>query len=172
MGEVILGIDPGSRITGYAGILRQGRQLSVIDSGDIVLKRGAEVSARLGELLVRLGAVMEALQPQVVAVEDIFTHRNPRSALALGQARGVALALAGSRDPPVHAYPPATVKRAVGGHGRADKVQMQRMVQLLLSLTKTPAEDEADAMAVAVCHALGSRGKALQAKAAGARRRR
>ena len=172
MGEVILGIDPGSRITGYAGLLRQGRQLTVLDSGNIVLKRGAEVSARLGELLRRLEEVMDAVQPAVVALEDIFTHRNARSALALGQARGVVLAVAGRRDLPVHAYPPATVKRAVGGHGRADKAQIQRMVQVLLSLTSAPAEDEADAMAVALCHALGSRGKALQARAAGTRRRR
>ncbi len=170
--DVILGIDPGSRVTGYAGVLRQGRQLSVVDSGDIVLPKKAEPSVRLAELWRRLEEVLEALAPAVVAVEDIFSHRNARSALALGQARGVVLAAAGKHELPVHAYPPATVKRAVAGHGRADKQQMQRMVQVVLSLTQTPREDEADAMAVAICHALGSRGKALTAQAAGAARRK
>lgn len=170
--DVILGIDPGSRVTGYAGVLRQGRQLTVVDSGNILLQKGAEVSLRLAELLRRLEAVIDTLQPSVVAVEDIFTHRNARSALLLGQARGVVLAAAGKHELPVHAYPPATVKRAVAGHGRADKGQMQRMVQVLLSMTRMPAEDEADAMAVAICHALGSRGQALTAQAAAATRRR
>lgn len=170
--EVILGIDPGSRVTGYAGVMRQGRTLSVMDSGNIVLNKKAEVSVRLAELLRRLEAVIDAIQPAVVAVEDIFTHRNARSALLLGQARGVVLAVAGTHELPVFAYPPATVKRAVAGHGRADKAQMQRMVQVLLSLTRVPKEDEADAMAVAACHALGSRGQALTARATGAARRK
>ena len=170
--DVILGIDPGSRVTGYAGVMRQGRQFSVVDSGNIVLPKKFEVSVRLAELLRQLEAVIASLQPTVVAVEDIFTHRNARSALLLGQARGVVLAAAGKHGLPVHAYPPATVKRAVAGHGRADKGQIQRMVKVLLCLTRSPAEDEADAMAVAICHALGSRGQALTAQAAATARRK
>ena len=168
MGELILGIDPGSRITGYAVVERQGRQLSVVDSGIIRLTRIEGISLRLAELLTRLEEIIGKVEPDAVAVEDVFTSRNARSALLLGQARGVALAVAGRQGLPVHAYPPATVKRAVSGHGRADKKQMQRMVQVLLSLSRTPVEDEADALAVAICHALGSKGQAMAARAAAA----
>jgi crossover junction endodeoxyribonuclease RuvC len=152
---LILGVDPGSQVTGYAVVSCVGRTLRRVDSGTIRLPGGrTELSGRLGRLLERLEGIIESLRPTEVAVEDIFTARNPRSALALGQARGVVLAVAGRQALPVHGYPPATVKRAVCGHGRADKKQIQRMVQVLLSLDKTPAQDEADAIAVAICHAL------------------
>jgi crossover junction endodeoxyribonuclease RuvC len=151
----ILGIDPGSQVTGYAALGREGRRLFVVESGRIML-RAADLAARLGRLQQEVEQIIERLQPAELAVEDIFTARNARSALALGQARGVVLGVAGRRALSVHAYPPATVKRAVCGHGRADKTQVQRMVQVLLSLAALPAVDEADAMAIAICHALAS----------------
>ncbi|MBK6848768.1 MAG: crossover junction endodeoxyribonuclease RuvC [Proteobacteria bacterium] len=150
----ILGIDPGTRITGFAVIEQAGRRLTVCHSGTIRLQQQPDLSQRLAELDRRLQDVIEQQRPMVVAVEDIFTHQNARSALVLGHARGVALAVAGRAELPVHAYAPATVKQAVAGHGRADKQQIQRMVQVLLALAVTPAADEADALAVAICHAM------------------
>jgi len=155
-------VDPGSRVTGWAVVTQQGRQLSLVDSGQLSLVREKEVHCRLGLLLNELDAVLENHQPQVVAVEDIFTARHPRSALLLGQARGVVLAAVGQRGIPLHAYAPATVKRAVCGHGRAGKDQVQRMTQVLLSLSRLPGPDEADAMAVAICHGLCGRGAAAR----------
>jgi crossover junction endodeoxyribonuclease RuvC len=155
--ELILGIDPGSRITGWAAVGREGRRLSRVDSGTFGLHAEGELSARLGLLLDRIEQLLARVTPDAVAVEDIFTHRNARSALALGQARGVVLAAAGRRALRVFAYPPATVKHAVCGHGRAEKQQVQRMVQVLLALPSVVAEDESDAMAIAICHALQHR---------------
>ena len=155
-----LGIDPGSRRTGWAVISQQGRQLTTVDSGTITLHANQELSERLGQLQDSLESLLDRITPAAVAVEDIFSHRNPRSALALGQARGVALAAAARRGVPVFSYAPATVKQAVCGHGRADKAQIGRMVQALLGLKRDLGQDEADAMAVAICHALASRSRA------------
>lgn len=152
----ILGIDPGSRRTGYAVLLQRGRTLTVADSGTIVLGQG-EIGQRLASLQQQLELVVARARPDMAAVEDIFTARNARSALSLGQARGVALATIGRAGLSIHAYAPAMVKRAVAGHGRADKRQIQHMVRVLLSLPGRPAGDEADAMAIAICHALNRR---------------
>jgi crossover junction endodeoxyribonuclease RuvC len=157
---LILGIDPGSRFTGWAVIGQEGRRIYVVESGTIRLPARGELSVRLAQLQIGLETMLDRLLPQTVAVEDIFTARNARSALHLGHARGVALAAAGRRGLPVFAYPPATVKQAVCGHGRAEKSQIQRMVQVLLSLSRAVEVDEADAMAVAICHALRSRATA------------
>lgn len=152
---LILGIDPGSQRTGFAVVGRMGRRLFVADSGVITLPGGREqLCRRLGRLQEALEQVLDRTAPAAVAVEDIFTARNARSALALGQARGVVLGVVGRRELPLFAYPPATVKQAVSGYGRADKQQIQRMVQALLSLGRLPGPDEADAMAIAICHAM------------------
>jgi crossover junction endodeoxyribonuclease RuvC len=104
-----------------------------------------------------LADYLNVVRPDVVALEDVFSAKNARSALALGQARGAVLAAAGYLNIPVHAYAPAKVKRAVAGYGRADKRQMQQMMRVLLSLDYLPATDEADAMAIAMCHAMQTR---------------
>jgi len=159
---LILGIDPGSRRTGYAAIVPE-RRVRLVESGTITLGRsGAQLSARLGELEQALEQLVARIQPTEVAVEDLFSARNARSALALGQARGVVLAVVGRRQLPVHAYAPATVKQAVTGSGRADKGQVRRTMEFLLSLDALPAPDEADAMAIAVCHALSLRRRMLE----------
>lgn len=157
----ILGIDPGSRVTGWAAVTQAGRQLSRLESGAIRLSPTGDLSQRLAALQLHLEEVLVRCSPSVVAVEDVFAASNARSALALGQARGVALATAGRQKLPVFSYPPATVKRAVCGHGRAEKSQIQRMVQVLLSLPRPAGEDESDAMAIAICHALTSRARGL-----------
>jgi crossover junction endodeoxyribonuclease RuvC len=166
----ILGIDPGSRRTGWALLAQAGRTLSILESGVIRLAEKDALAVRLGGLLEATESLLETSAPTEVAVEDIFAAKNARSALALGQARGVVLAAAGRRRLPIHAYPPATVKRSVCGHGRAEKEQVQRMVTALLALRAAPLEDEADAMAIAICHALQRRTAALPyARARGAR---
>jgi crossover junction endodeoxyribonuclease RuvC len=157
--QLILGIDPGSLITGYAVLRKEGRTLSVITSGEIRLGKGVALSQRLAKLQVELEKVIAAAMPEVAAVEDVFFAKNARSALALGQARGAALATLGRANLPLSSYPPAMVKKAIVGHGRAEKAQIQRMVQALLCLDREPGVDEADAMAIAICHAMSQGGK-------------
>lgn len=117
---------------------------------------------RLGEIARLLGDVIRELVPRVVAVEDVFSHasRSPRSALALAQARGMALAVVGIAGLEVASYAPALVKKTVVGSGRADKDQVARMVQALIGLRTAPRADAADALAVAITHAQTSRGTA------------
>src|SRR5690349_21843522 len=107
---------------------------------------------RLGEIARGLREVISELSPAVVAIEDVFTHQNPRSALALAQARGMALAVVGLAGLSVASYPPASVKKAVSGSGRADKDQIARMVQALIGLKSLPRADATDALAVAITH--------------------
>ena len=107
---------------------------------------------RLGEIARGLREVIDELAPQVVAIEDVFSHQNVRSALALAQARGMALAVVGLAGLSVASYPPASVKKAVSGSGRADKTQIARMVQALIGLRSLPRADAADALAVAITH--------------------
>lgn len=156
-GRLLLGIDPGSRRTGYGVIRQRGRSLEVVESGTLRLETGGAIAGRLGVLLRELESLLDRHALESVAIEDVFTHKNVRSALTLGQARGVALGVCGSRGLDVEAYPPATVKQAVAGHGRADKGQIQRMVTVLLGLKSEPPSDEADALAIAICHALRAR---------------
>ena len=107
---------------------------------------------RLGEVARWLGEVVDELAPDQLAVEDVFTHVNPRSALALAQARGVVLAVAGLRGLSVFSYAPALIKKTVTGHGRASKDQVAHMVQALVGLRSPPRSDAADALAVAITH--------------------
>ena len=157
---MILGIDPGSRLTGYAVLYQAGTRVEVVDSG--VIKLGAaSLSARLALLHRKLDELLCRAGPTEAAVEGVFSARNARSALLLGHARGVALAAIGCRGVMVSEYSPGVVKRAVVGHGRAGKEQIQRMVQMRLSLRRLPQEDEADAMAIAICHGM-HRGRVAQ----------
>jgi crossover junction endodeoxyribonuclease RuvC len=150
----ILGVDPGSRVLGYA-VVESGPRHDVryVECGVISARETDPLERRLGEIASGLREVIEELSPDVVAAEDVFFSKNPRSALALGQARGAALAVAGMSGLRVYAYPPATVKQAVTGRGRAPKEQVERMVCMLLGLRKAPRSDAADALAVAVAHA-------------------
>lgn len=152
-----MGIDPGTRVTGFAFLRAEGRRFGLVASGTIRLDPELELHERLGLLDGHLDQLMAEHAPATVAVEDVFNHRNARSALLLGHARGVALAVASRHGAGVQAYPPATVKRAVSGFGNADKRQVQQMTRALLGLARLPAQDEADAIAVAMCHALNAR---------------
>lgn len=147
----ILGIDPGSRITGYGIIEVEGDRARLVAQG--VIKTGAgEFAGRLGAIFEGLQALIESWRPTEVAIENVFVSRNASSALKLGQARGAAVCAAIAQGLPVAEYSPRSVKQAIVGRGGADKVQVQHMVSVLLRLQERPAEDAADALAVALCH--------------------
>lgn len=154
----VLGIDPGSRITGYGIIeipssatLGAREKLSYISSGCIKSGIG-EMPDRLGIIYEGLREIVAEFQPDEVAIERVFLAKNPSSALKLGQARGVAIAAVVASSLGVSEYAAREVKLAVTGTGGADKAQVQHMVRVLLKLAGTPAEDAADALAIAICH--------------------
>jgi crossover junction endodeoxyribonuclease RuvC len=148
----ILGIDPGSRRTGYGIIdMNQGRAVWV-GSGCIRIN-GEDLAARLRILTQGLMQILDQHQPEMVAVEQVFMHRNADSALKLGQARGAAISTVALRHLPVHEYTPTQIKKAVVGKGNAAKSQIQHMIRVMLGLNTLPQEDAADALAVALCHA-------------------
>lgn len=148
----ILGIDPGSRVCGYGVIEQVGADLRYVECGLLTAPEDQPMERRLGEIARGLREVIEELSPAVCAVEDVFVHQNPRSSLALAQARGMALAVIGLAGLAVASYPPATVKKAVSGSGRAEKAQIARMVQMLIGLGSLPRADATDALAVAITH--------------------
>lgn len=147
----ILGIDPGSVATGWGIVEWAGSSLRHVASG--VLRPGdGHPAERLARIHAELFALVQAHTPQSAALEAVFVARNPRSALKLGQARGVALAVCGTAGLEPAEYAPARVKAAVAGYGAADKVQVQAMVKRLLGLPRAPALDASDALAIAICH--------------------
>ena len=164
---VVLGIDPGTANTGYGVVARHGTRLVALDGGVIETPAGADPGERLAAIHARIGELLDAHQPVALAVEDLYFGANARSAFAVGQARGVVVLAAGQRRLPCFSYTPQQVKGAVCGSGRADKRQVQRMVQTLLALAELPRPDHAaDALAVAICHANGARLRAAIGAAA------
>ena len=151
----VIGIDPGSRITGY-GIIDAGSPPGYVASGCIRTGSGA-FAARLGEIYQSVCQLIETHQPEALAIEDVFVARNVDSALKLGQARGVAIAAGVAYGLDVHEYGARTVKRAVVGTGRAGKDQVQHMIRTILKLPAAPQADAADALAIAICHVNTSR---------------
>jgi crossover junction endodeoxyribonuclease RuvC len=149
----ILGVDPGSRATGYGVIEKDGNRLHYVACGVIRGTNRMTFSERLKTIHDGLCEVIEAQAPIVAAVEDVFVAVNPRSALKLGHARGVAILAAMHHGLAVHDYTPRMIKQAVVGFGNAEKVQVQQMVRILLRLSVSPSNDAADALAVAICHA-------------------
>jgi crossover junction endodeoxyribonuclease RuvC len=155
----IFGIDPGSRRTGYGCVERIGSRDTLIVCGSLAGPPRATFPDKLNAIHEGLAALLARHRPDCVAIEDIFHARNVRSALKLGEARGVALLAAAEAGVPVVSYAPASVKRAVVGYGRAEKHQVQHMVTLLLGLATPPTpHDVADALAVALCHLQSSTG--------------
>jgi crossover junction endodeoxyribonuclease RuvC len=149
----IFGIDPGSERTGYGCVEADGSRHRLIASGAIRTPRLGSFPEKLLAIHVGLAGLLEECRPDCVAIENVFHASNARSALKLGHARGVAMLAAVEAGLRVAEYTPAEVKRAVVGYGRADKPQIQLMVQLLLGLSAPPMPDDAaDALAVAICH--------------------
>ena len=157
----ILGIDPGSRRTGWGVVQLEGTRLRQLGAGTIVVPEKLPLAKRLDLIHQGLAQVIREQQPEAVAVEQIFFAKYANAALKLGHARGVALLVAAQSQLEIHEYPPAVVKRTVVGRGAADKVQVGRLITALLGLKTAPEEDAADALAVAITHIQASRSKAI-----------
>lgn len=149
----ILGIDPGSAVTGYGAIERRGSALRHLGHGTLRPPRGETLAARLQRLHAGVREVVARHAPDVVCVEQVFVAASPRSALVLGQARGAVLAALGEAGLTLVEFAPSRIKQAVTGSGRAAKSQVQYMVRRLLALERSPAADAADALAAAICGA-------------------
>ena len=149
---IILGIDPGSRVTGYGLINVVGNKLEYVGCG-CIRTQTQDLPQRLQIIHAELVKVIEQFSPQQSAVEEVFMGRNASAALKLGHARGAAMVACLSNQLPLAEYSARKVKQAVVGHGAADKAQVQHMVKALLSISDNIAEDAADALAVAICHA-------------------
>lgn len=147
----VIGLDPGSRVTGFGVIETDGSAFRHIESGNLRLP-DAELSERLRLIFEGLTTIIERTRPGVMAVEKVFMAHNAQSALTLGQARGAALVAAASRGVEVAEYSALQVKQATVGRGKAAKQQVQHMVRVLLALPSLPAADTADALACAICH--------------------
>lgn len=148
----ILGIDPGSRVTGYGLVDSDGVRHKYVASGHIKVT-GDELAARLGCIFSELSKVIETYQPQQMGIEQVFVNKNVDSALKLGQARGAAICAGIQAGLELGEYSPRSIKKAVVGTGSADKQQIQQMMKLLLNLDFTPQSDEADGLAISICHA-------------------
>ena len=148
----ILGVDPGTARLGF-GIIDAGDGYAAVDFGTIETSSKDTMAHRLLELYEALSSLIATHAPETMAIEQLFFSRNVTTAIAVGQARGVALLAAAQGGIPVAEYTPAEVKQAISGYGNADKQQVQFMVQLLLELDSVPyPDDAADALAVALCH--------------------
>ncbi|MGC8827478.1 MAG: crossover junction endodeoxyribonuclease RuvC [Anaerolineae bacterium] len=149
----VLGIDPGTAITGYGVVEERAGELSLVECGVIRTSSGMGLPARLEEIYQAVQGLIARLAPAAVAVEALFFNTNVRTAFAVGQARGVCLLAAAQAHLPVYEYTPLQVKQAVVGYGRAEKQQIQAMVRLMLRLEDIPRPDDAaDAVAIAICH--------------------
>ncbi len=152
---IVLGVDPGTRCTGWGVVLRNGDRLQALASGAIAPHANGRREERLHLIFRDLCSLIERWRPAEVAVEDPFVSENPRSALAIGEARAVALLAAAHAGLPVRTYAPAQIKLAVAGYGRSTKAQIAELVRLQLGLDAPPQPaDAADALAVAICHVL------------------
>lgn len=150
---VVIGVDPGTRVTGYGIIAVSGNARKAIDYGCIRPPVHAAAAERYLVIFEAVDQLLEKYVPEALAVETQFLYKNAQSALKLGMARGVAMVAAARRGIPVFEYSPTKAKSAVVGNGRASKMQVQSMVKILLNLSKLPQpEDAADALALALCH--------------------
>jgi crossover junction endodeoxyribonuclease RuvC len=153
-GLTILGVDPGSRATGY-GLIKSTEQKNIlIDYGVIRTESKKPLPEKLKQIFEGLSEIMAKKRPNELAIEETFYSKNAKSALVMGQARGVAILAAACAKIPIWEYSPKEVKCSIVGHGNASKLQVQYMVKNLLGLKKLPqSPDAADALAVALCHA-------------------
>lgn len=151
---IIFGIDPGIAIVGYGVIEYKGNKFRVIDYGSIQTSSEYSFPVRLKRVYDEICRLLEKYNPDVLAIEELFFNKNAKTAIAIGQARGVLILAAINKGMEVYEYTPLQVKQGVVGYGRADKRQIQEMVKILLNLDEIPKPDDvADALAVAICHA-------------------
>jgi crossover junction endodeoxyribonuclease RuvC len=160
---IVLGIDPGYAITGYGVVDYQSNHFRCLDYGTISTKSGLAFEKRLLKIAEGLEQLIHTWHPDAVAVEELFFSRNTTTVIGTAQARGVAILSGARADLPIYEYTPMQVKQAVVGYGKAEKLQVQQMVRILLNLETLPKPDDAaDALAIAICHAhSGNRTAAL-----------
>lgn len=151
--ERILGIDPGSRVTGYGVVDSDRGALAFVACGVVKTTVGYPLAVRINEIFEGINEVVQLHGPTVAAVEEVFLASNANTAIKLGQARGAAVVAVMQNGLAVNDYSARKIKQAVAGYGQADKEQVQHMVRVLLNLRGRPSNDAADALAVAICHA-------------------
>lgn len=150
----ILGIDPGYAISGYAIVDYEGNKFKVVKYGVVRTPSKMQMQKRLNKLFDKYSEIIQTYKPDHVAIEELFFNKNVKTAIAVGQARGVHIVAASQNNVPVYEYTPLQVKQGVVGYGRAEKTQVQEMVKLLLNLKSIPKPDDAaDALAISICHA-------------------
>lgn len=150
----ILGIDPGYGITGYSIIDYIGNKFKLIASGAIKTEAKMSFPLRLSEIFTDMNTIIDEYQPDAISVEELFFNNNVKTAINVAQARGVILVVGCQRGIPTYEYTPLQVKQSVVGYGRADKIQVQKMVKTILNVETLPKLDDiTDSMAIAICHA-------------------
>lgn len=150
----ILGIDPGYGITGYSVVDYIGNKFKLINSGAIKTDSKMSFPLRLSEIYTDLNNIIDEYKPDAISVEELFFNNNAKTAINVAQARGVILVVGCQKGIPTYEYTPLQVKQAVVGYGRADKIQVQKMVKAILNVDKLPKlDDTTDSMAIAICHA-------------------
>ncbi|MFH1661585.1 MAG: crossover junction endodeoxyribonuclease RuvC [Candidatus Falkowbacteria bacterium] len=149
---IILGIDPGIADTGYGIIKKEGDKLLCLDYGSIKTRAGERLPDRLEIINKKLDKIIKKYNPNLISVEELFFCNNAKTAIIVGQARGVVLLTAKQNNVPITEFTPLQVKQAVSAYGKASKLQVQKMVKLLLNLEEIPKPDDAsDALAIAIC---------------------
>ena len=150
----ILGIDPGFAITGYSIIDYVGNKFNLITSGAVTTEAGVSFPLRLEKIYRDLDVIIKEYKPDAMSIEELFFNNNAKTAINVAQARGVTLVVARMNGLATYEYTPLQIKQAVTGYGRADKMQVQRMVKMILNTEKLPKLDDiTDSMAIAICHA-------------------
>lgn len=159
----VIGIDPGTAITGWGVVEGAGNQLEMVAGGVVRTEAGLPLAERLQKIYRELTVLIRQWQPEAAAIEELFFSKNAKTALVVGHGRGVAMLALANADLSIMEYKPLEVKQALTGHGGADKTQMQHMIQLLLELPEPPRPDDvADALAVAICHIHSARLRMLE----------
>lgn len=154
----ILGIDPGFAITGFSIIDYEGNKFKLITSGAILTVAHTSFPLRLEKIYNDLNEIINTYKPDAMSIEELFFNNNAKTAINVAQARGVILVTAKINQVPIYEYTPLQVKQAVVGYGRADKMQVQRMVKMILHEENLPKlDDTTDSMAIAICHAHSAR---------------
>ena len=154
----VLGIDPGMAAWGFGVVEHDGRSITLVEHGWLRTPAGLRIEVRLKRIHDDVAELLSRFEPESVALEESYVGADPRTALMVGQARGAVLVACAAAGVACAEYPPATVKKAVCGYGRADKAQVQRMVRALLRMDEDPRPDHAaDALAVAICHVFDAR---------------
>jgi crossover junction endodeoxyribonuclease RuvC len=161
----VIGIDPGTAITGWGVVEGEGADLVAVAYGVVTTAAGTPLPQRLQAIYFQLTEVIETWQPETAAIEELFFSKNAKTALAVGHGRAAAMLALANAALPIEEYKPLEIKQALTGFGGADKQQMQQMVKLLLALDEIPRPDDAaDALAVAICHLHSARLRLLEAQ--------